>query len=72
MADVFTRSKRSEVMARIRSRGNRDTELALVRLFRAQKIKGWRRQVAIPLGRSRGDETQIDRTRLRCGLIRDS
>ena len=44
MADVFTRRKRSEVMARIRSSGNKDTELALVRLFRKEVITGWRRR----------------------------
>jgi DNA mismatch endonuclease (patch repair protein) len=43
MADVFTKAKRSDVMSRIRSRGNADTELALVRLLRAHKISGWRR-----------------------------
>jgi len=43
MADVFSKAKRSEVMSRIRSRGNRDTELALARLLRAHKITGWRR-----------------------------
>lgn len=42
MPDAFT--KRSEVMARIRGRGNRDTELALARLLRAAGITGWRRQ----------------------------
>jgi DNA mismatch endonuclease (patch repair protein) len=47
MTDVFTKAKRSAVMARIRSRGNRDTELALVRLLRAHKISGWRRQVVL-------------------------
>lgn len=47
MADVFTKSKRSEVMARIRSRGNKATELALARIFRAQRITGWRRQQQI-------------------------
>ena len=47
MADVFTKAKRSEVMARIRSRGNRDTELALARLFRAHGIRGWRRQMRV-------------------------
>ncbi len=47
MADVFTKAKRSEVMSRIRSRGNKDTELALVRVFRAHGIKGWRKQVQI-------------------------
>ena len=31
MSDVFTRAKRSEVMSRIRGRGNKDTELALVK-----------------------------------------
>jgi DNA mismatch endonuclease (patch repair protein) len=43
MADVFTKQKRSEVMARIRSRGNRDTELALAKWLRAHGITGWRR-----------------------------
>lgn len=44
MADVFDPAKRSEVMARIRSQGNRDTELALMTLFRRLGITGWRRQ----------------------------
>ena len=43
MADVFSKTKRSEVMSRIRGRGNKDTELALIRVFRAQQITGWRR-----------------------------
>jgi len=43
MPDVFTKAKRSEVMSRIRSRGNRDTELALVRLLRKFRVSGWRR-----------------------------
>jgi DNA mismatch endonuclease, patch repair protein len=47
MTDVFTKAKRSEVMSRIRSRGNRDTELALARLLRANKIAGWRRHFEI-------------------------
>jgi len=47
MADVFTKAKRSEVMSRIRGRGNKDTELALAKIFRAQRITGWRRQVEI-------------------------
>ena len=45
--DVFTKAKRSEVMSRIRSRGNKDTELALARLLRANRVTGWRRQVQI-------------------------
>ena len=47
MADVFTKAKRSEVMSRIRSRGNKDTELALAKLLRAHGITGWRRQLQI-------------------------
>ncbi|MFN0303570.1 MAG: very short patch repair endonuclease [Burkholderiales bacterium] len=43
MSDVFSKAKRSEVMSRIRSHGNKDTELALIRFFRAQHITGWRR-----------------------------
>ena len=47
MPDIFTKSKRSDVMARIRSRGNQATEVALMRVFRAQGITGWRRQLAL-------------------------
>lgn len=43
MPDIFTRAKRSQVMSRIRGRGNRDTELALASLFRREGITGWRR-----------------------------
>ncbi|MGN6555878.1 MAG: very short patch repair endonuclease, partial [Verrucomicrobiota bacterium] len=45
--DVFTKTKRSEVMSRIRSRGNKDTELALAKLLRAHRITGWRRHVRL-------------------------
>ena len=43
MADVFTKAKRSQVMSRIRGRGNKDTELALASIFRRHRISGWRR-----------------------------
>ena len=43
MADVFTKRKRSEVMSKIRSHGNRDTELVLASLLRKHRIAGWRR-----------------------------
>ena len=43
MADVFSKTKRSEVMSRIRGRGNKDTEVALAKVFRRHKINGWRR-----------------------------
>ena len=47
MADIFTRAKRSEVMSRIRSRGNRGTELRLIALMRAHGITGWRRNARL-------------------------
>jgi DNA mismatch endonuclease (patch repair protein) len=43
MADVLTKKKRSQVMAAIRSRGNKDTELKLASILRAYGITGWRR-----------------------------
>ena len=48
MADVFAPAKRSAVMSLIRSRGNRDTELRMIALFRAHRITGWRRGVPLP------------------------
>ena len=47
MADVFTREKRSFVMSKIRSAGNRDTELRMITLFKAAGISHWRRNVAL-------------------------
>jgi len=43
MADIFSKEKRSAVMAAIRSRGNRATELKLMALLRKHRITGWRR-----------------------------
>lgn len=43
MTDVFTKEKRSAVMSRIKGRGNKDTELALIRIMRKHHISGWRR-----------------------------
>ncbi len=37
-------------MSKIRSRGNRETELIMVGIFRRNKIKGWRRHLPM-LGR---------------------
>lgn len=48
MADVFTKKKRSQVMAAIRSKGNKATELKLVAIFRAAGITGWRRHQPLP------------------------
>lgn len=47
MPDVFTKAKRSAVMALIRGSGNKDTELRVIALFRAHGITGWRRNVRV-------------------------
>ena len=48
MADVFSKKKRSEVMAAIRSKGNKATELKLASILRAHGISGWRRHQPLP------------------------
>jgi DNA mismatch endonuclease (patch repair protein) len=65
MPDVFTKAKRSQVMSRIRSRGNKDTELALAAVFRRHSITGWRRQRVIVLRSSRRQEAQTQRSEVR-------
>jgi DNA mismatch endonuclease (patch repair protein) len=45
--DVFTKKKRSQVMAAIRSRGNKDTELKLAAILRVGRISGWRRHQSL-------------------------
>jgi DNA mismatch endonuclease (patch repair protein) len=48
VADTFTNTERSRIMAAVRSRGNKATELTLAALFRTAGLKGWRRHAAIP------------------------
>jgi len=48
VADTLTREERSERMSRVRSRGNRATELRLVALMRLNRVKGWRRGAPLP------------------------
>lgn len=43
MADVFDKSKRSEIMKKVRSKKNKSTELKLIELFKENNIHGWRR-----------------------------
>src|SRR5664280_2231682 len=43
MADTLAPSERSALMASVRSRGNRSTELQMIRVFRRLSICGWRR-----------------------------
>jgi DNA mismatch endonuclease (patch repair protein) len=42
--DTVSPTKRSQIMARVRSTGNKSTELAIIAAFRACHISGWRRQ----------------------------
>lgn len=48
MTDNLTQAKRSKVMASIRSKHNRTTELEMAKLLRSWKITGWRRHLALP------------------------
>jgi len=48
MRDVFTKAKRSQIMAAVRSRGNKATELRLAAILRAHGITGWRRHQPLP------------------------
>lgn len=47
MADIFTQAKRSDVMSRVRGRGNRRTELAFAKVLRENRLTGWRRHQAV-------------------------
>lgn len=47
MIDIWSKQKRSEVMSLIRSRGNKETELRLIAIFREHGITGWRRNQAL-------------------------
>ncbi len=39
--DVFTKVKRSEVMSKIRGKGNRSTEQRMAEVLRAHRVSGW-------------------------------
>lgn len=43
MADVFDRAKRSDIMSRVKGKGNAATELRLIQLFKEHGVTGWRR-----------------------------
>ncbi|MDR0705799.1 MAG: very short patch repair endonuclease [Planctomycetaceae bacterium] len=43
MTDVFTKEQRSNVMRRVKSVRNKSTELKLIAFFKANHIRGWRR-----------------------------
>jgi DNA mismatch endonuclease (patch repair protein) len=47
MVDLYSPAKRSEIMSRVRGKGNKATELALVSLLRHNRITGWRRHTRL-------------------------
>lgn len=47
MADVFTKEQRSLIMRQVKSGRNKSTELKLIKFFKANHIKGWRRNYKI-------------------------
>jgi DNA mismatch endonuclease (patch repair protein) len=51
MADVFTKQKRSEVMAAIHGRGNRSTEWRLRARLVSSGISGWRMNAGDVMGK---------------------
>lgn len=47
MTDVFSKEKRSDVMKRVKSSGNKSTEEQLIHYFKEQHITGWRRHYKV-------------------------
>ena len=43
MADILSKTDRSKLMQKIKSSGNKSTELKLITFFKDNDIKGWRR-----------------------------
>lgn len=44
MADTVSPKERSRIMAKVKGRGNKSTELKLIKFFKEYRIKGWRRK----------------------------
>jgi DNA mismatch endonuclease (patch repair protein) len=66
MVDVFSKAKRSEVMAGIRGKENKSTEKAMIAAMKKAGITGWRRHVQFKLRRpvSERVNTKSSRSRL--------
>ena len=47
MADVFSKAERSEIMKRVKSSGNKSTEIELIQYFKLHHITGWRRHYEV-------------------------
>ncbi len=44
MTDIFSKEKRSAIMAAIRSYNNKETEIRFIGILRRNRISGWRRK----------------------------
>ncbi len=47
MTDVYLKEKRSEIMQKVRSKGNKSTEIALIKFFDENGIAGWKRNYPV-------------------------
>lgn len=47
MADVFDKTKRSDIMRQVKSNQNKSTELRLISVFQQYHIAGWRRNYKV-------------------------
>jgi len=47
MADMYDKETRSSLMQKVRSKGNKSTELRLINLFKEYSITGWRRNYQV-------------------------
>lgn len=47
MADVYDKETRSSLMQKVKSKGNKSTELRLISLFNEYNITGWRRNYSV-------------------------
>jgi DNA mismatch endonuclease, patch repair protein len=47
MADTFSKAERSVIMRKVKSNKNTSTELALIQVFKKNRINGWRRNYPV-------------------------
>lgn len=45
--DTVSAQERSRIMAKVKARGNKSTELKLIKIFKEYSIKGWRRNYSL-------------------------
>lgn len=47
MADTFSKEERSDVMRKVKGKGNKSTEQKLIEVFQTNRIKGWCRHYPV-------------------------